>query len=172
MRRGTRANRSAVRTLQYWSLTPCSGLRCLHTALRPGTSCIQLTAGVLRSMLLTGVAATLKHFVGDGGTAFGTGREGLLDRGDTPINRLQRSIAPYITAINEHKAQAVMASYSSIDNIGCHENGYMLSNVLRGGCKREPVLNEWYRPTRTTCAHKRDGKNQVRCLASAIAARA
>jgi Glycosyl hydrolase family 3 N terminal domain len=78
-----------------------------------------------------GVMATAKHFAGDGSTTFGTGRkaDGLLDQGDAPLSALPAALQPYVTMINNAEAGAVMASYSSVDGIAMHENGWLLTNV-------------------------------------------
>jgi beta-glucosidase len=72
------------------------------------------------------VLATIKHFLGDGGT-------GGIDRGDTtgPIDDLIRvhgaGYAPSIAA----GAQTVMASFSSINGVKMHGNRDLLTGLLR-----------------------------------------
>ncbi len=82
------------------------------------------------------VVACAKHFVGDGGTAFGTGK-GLdgqgLDQGDTRCNEatLRRIHLPgYLTAVQAGVA-TIMPSYSSWNRLKCTANKYLLTEVLK-----------------------------------------
>ncbi|MCX7720026.1 MAG: glycoside hydrolase family 3 protein [Dictyoglomus thermophilum] len=79
------------------------------------------------------ILACPKHFVGDGGTKFGTGINGLLDQGDTRISEKElRNIhlKPYISAI-KNGAKSIMVSFSSWNGIKMHANKYLLTDVLK-----------------------------------------
>lgn len=82
-----------------------------------------------------GVVPTIKHYAADGGTAYGSGPlNGILDEGDVRISEEElRTIhlAPY-KALVQSGAKIVMASFSSCDGIGMHENKYLLTDVLKG----------------------------------------
>lgn len=75
-----------------------------------------------------------KHFVGDGGTTFGSAtKEGLLDQGDTRVDEAAlRSIhmAGYPAAIDAGVA-TIMPSYSSWNGVKCSGNKYLLTTVLK-----------------------------------------
>jgi len=74
------------------------------------------------------VAATAKHFFGDGGTAQG------VDQGDVngDLNALMAiHAAPYPAAINAGVA-SVMASFNSINGTKMHGNAPLLTGELRG----------------------------------------
>lgn len=82
------------------------------------------------------VLATPKHFVGDGGTAWGspvfTGYR--LDQGDTRLDEadLRRiHLAPYLPAI-ESGALSIMVSFSSWNGLKMHAHRYLLTDVLKG----------------------------------------
>ncbi|MFQ3547746.1 MAG: glycoside hydrolase family 3 N-terminal domain-containing protein [Termitinemataceae bacterium] len=45
----------------------------------------RLGAAMVRGFQKAGVAACSKHYLGDGGTTFGTGHDGLIDQGDTKV---------------------------------------------------------------------------------------
>jgi beta-glucosidase len=80
------------------------------------------------------VLATPKHYVGDGGTRIGTGREQLLDRGDTQLDEATlRSVhlPPYRAAIAAG-AESIMVSYSSWNGLKMHAHEYLLTEVLKG----------------------------------------
>jgi beta-glucosidase len=80
------------------------------------------------------VLATPKHFIGDGGTRYGTSPQsgGLLDRGITDIDEpTLRAIhlPPYIAAI-ENGARNIMISYSSWGGMRMHGQAYLIQDVL------------------------------------------
>ncbi|MGN6368890.1 MAG: glycoside hydrolase family 3 protein [Phycisphaerae bacterium] len=80
--------------------------------------------------------ACVKHFVGDGGTAYGTGdkkEHALLDRGDTEVDEatLRRTHLPgYISAIAAGAA-TIMPSYSSWNGVKCSADKYLLTDLLK-----------------------------------------
>jgi len=79
------------------------------------------------------VAACAKHFVGDGGTAFGTGIGHLLDQGDTRVDEatLRKIHLPgYISAI-EAGAVTIMPSYSSWNGVKCSGHRQLLTDILK-----------------------------------------
>ncbi len=81
------------------------------------------------------VAATAKHFAGDGGTVFGTGGEGrkLLDRGDTRLSEAQLR-ALHLPGYNEAVqagVYAVMASFNEWNGVRMHGQKYLLTDVLK-----------------------------------------
>jgi beta-glucosidase len=80
------------------------------------------------------IAACAKHYVGDGGTTFGsvTG-EGMLDQGDTRIDEKtlrEIHLAPYPAAIAAGVA-TIMPSYNSWNGVKCHGQKYLLTDVLK-----------------------------------------
>jgi beta-glucosidase len=82
------------------------------------------------------VLGTPKHFVGDGGTAFGTSplSNGLLDRGVTDVDEAtlrEIHLAPYLSAI-ANGARSIMVSYSSWGGSRMHGQEYLIQDVLRG----------------------------------------
>ena len=85
------------------------------------------------------VIATIKHFFGDGGT-------GGVDRGDTrgDLDALTKlHAAPYRPAIAAG-AQAVMASFSSINGEKMHGNHALLTDLLRGDMHFDGlVVGDW-----------------------------
>jgi beta-glucosidase len=88
----------------------------------------------------TTVLATPKHFVGDGGTQWGSsvgrmmGRTCLLDQGVTDIDEAAlRAIhlPPYAAAVDAG-AMSIMVSFSSWDGMKMHAQKYLLTDVLKG----------------------------------------
>ena len=74
------------------------------------------------------VAASAKHFLGDGGTHDG------VDQGDTRVSEAEliaRHAQGYVSAI-EAGALTVMASYSSWNGTKMHGNKALLTDVLKG----------------------------------------
>ncbi len=82
-----------------------------------------------------GVLACAKHYVGDGGTAFGSARNGKgLDQGDTRVDEttLRRvHLQGYYAAVRAGVG-SVMPSYSSWNGVKMSGNKYLLSDVLKG----------------------------------------
>ncbi|MFJ9825461.1 glycoside hydrolase family 3 protein [Streptomyces sp. NPDC101160] len=100
------------------------------------------------------VLATVKHFIGDGGTAYGSGRPPYtLDQGATLIDRNELEkvhLAPFRRAI-ALGAGSVMPSFSSLEVVGepggpvkMHAHRKMLSGVLKGELGfRGIVVSDW-----------------------------
>ena len=82
------------------------------------------------------IAATAKHFAGDGGTAWGTSTTSgyQIDQGVTPVDGATLDavhIAPYRAAIDAG-ARIVMASFSSTTAGKVHGDRHLLTDVLKG----------------------------------------
>lgn len=99
----------------------------------------------------TAVLGTPKHFVGDGGTAYGSSTtfimvQYLLDQGVTDVDEaLLRSVhlAPYFDALAAG-ARCVMASFSSWGGMKMHANRYLLTDVLKGEMGFEGfIVTDW-----------------------------
>jgi beta-glucosidase len=100
----------------------------------------------------TSVLATAKHFVGDGGTAFGTSTtdDYLLDQGVTTLTEEElRSIhlAPFKAAVDAGVG-SVMASFSSNDlgdgPLKSHADSYLINDVLKGELGFDGfVVSDW-----------------------------
>ncbi|MFS4095107.1 glycoside hydrolase family 3 protein [Streptomyces sp. AF1A] len=101
------------------------------------------------------VLATAKHFVGDGGTAYGSSTTGTYttDQGVTTVTRRQLEdihLAPYRTAVRRGIG-AVMPSYSSLDIVGdgkgavkMHARGDMINGVLKDRMGFDGfVISDW-----------------------------
>jgi beta-glucosidase len=79
-----------------------------------------------------GVLACAKHYVGDGGTAFGSTKTGL-DQGDTRVDEATlRSIhlQGYYAAI-EAGVGTIMPSYSSWNGVKCSASKRLLTDILK-----------------------------------------
>jgi beta-glucosidase len=100
----------------------------------------------------TSVLATAKHYVGDGGTAFGTSTtdDYLLDQGVTTLTEEElRSIhlAPFKAAVDAGVG-SVMASFSSNDlgdgPLKSHADSYLINDVLKGELGFDGfVVSDW-----------------------------
>ncbi|MER6083560.1 glycoside hydrolase family 3 N-terminal domain-containing protein [Streptomyces sp. NPDC001833] len=101
------------------------------------------------------VLATAKHFVGDGGTAYGSSTTGTytIDQGVTTVTRQQLEaihLAPYQTAV-DRGVGTVMPSYSSLDIVGdgqgpvkMHARADMINGVLKGRMGFQGfVISDW-----------------------------
>ncbi len=81
------------------------------------------------------VLATAKHYIGDGGTRFGTGGSGyLIDQGDAQLTETELRavhLQPYQSAISAGVG-SVMVSYSSWNGTKLHGDSYLINTVLKG----------------------------------------
>src|SRR5262249_10220230 len=80
------------------------------------------------------VLACAKHYIGDGGTTFGSSRGGRgIDQGDTRVDEqtLRRVHLPgYIAAIRAG-AGSIMPSYSSWNGVKCSASKRLLTEILK-----------------------------------------
>ncbi|WP_329270506.1 glycoside hydrolase family 3 protein [Streptomyces sp. NBC_01451] len=101
------------------------------------------------------VLATAKHFVGDGGTTYGSSTTGsyTIDQGVTEVTRQQLEtvhLAPYQDAV-DRGVGSVMPSYSSLDIAGdgqgpvkMHARADMINGVLKGRMGFDGfVISDW-----------------------------
>ncbi|MFF4350776.1 glycoside hydrolase family 3 N-terminal domain-containing protein [Streptomyces sp. NPDC001530] len=101
------------------------------------------------------VLATAKHFVGDGGTEYGSSTTGsyTIDQGVTKVTRQQLEavhLAPYQTAV-DRGVGSVMPSYSSLDLLGdgqgpvkMHARADMINGVLKDRMGFDGfVISDW-----------------------------
>jgi beta-glucosidase len=79
------------------------------------------------------VVACAKHFIADGGTSWGTAREGFLDQGDTRVDEatLRRIHLPAYKACVNAGVATIMPSYSSWNGLKCSASKYLLTDVLK-----------------------------------------
>jgi beta-glucosidase len=79
------------------------------------------------------VLACAKHYVGDGGTTWGTGLNGMLDQGDTRLDEatLRRiHLQGYLSAI-QAGVGTIMPSYSSWNGVKCSGSKRLLTEILK-----------------------------------------
>ncbi|MEN8651994.1 glycoside hydrolase family 3 N-terminal domain-containing protein [Streptomyces sp. 21So2-11] len=101
------------------------------------------------------VLTSAKHFVGDGGTEFGSSTTGsyTIDQGITKVTRAELEavhLAPFADAV-ERGAGTVMPSYSSLDILGdvqgpvkMHANAEMINGVLKDRMGFDGfVISDW-----------------------------
>ncbi|MET9541833.1 glycoside hydrolase family 3 N-terminal domain-containing protein [Streptomyces sp. NPDC006553] len=101
------------------------------------------------------VLTSAKHFVGDGGTAFGSSSTGsyTIDQGVTKVSRAELEavhLAPFAEAVKRGTG-TVMPSYSSLDILGdeqgpvkMHANAEMINGVLKDRMGFEGfVISDW-----------------------------
>lgn len=92
------------------------------------------------------VIACAKHFIGDGNTEFGTGMNGLVDRGNTILTseELKEKLLPKYKAAIDANVQTVMASYNSWNGIKCHGSKELLTDILKIELGFEGfVISDW-----------------------------
>ncbi len=82
------------------------------------------------------IIGTAKHFVGDGGTTWGTSTTGgyEIDQGDAQLDEATLRavhLPPYFAALDAG-ARSVMISFSSWNGTKMHEHHYLITDVLKG----------------------------------------
>lgn len=91
---------------------------------------------------------TPKHYVGDGGTEWGTSLQPNweIDQGDMRVDEAtlrQVHLPPYLANV-EAGAQSIMVSYSSWNGTKLHGHKYLLADVLKGELGFEGFLvSDW-----------------------------
>jgi beta-glucosidase len=94
------------------------------------------------------VLGTPKHFVGDGGTSWGTSttENYQIDQGVTEVDEetlREVHLAPYQTAI-ENGAMVIMTSFSSWQDTKMHAQKYLMTDVLKGELGFEGfIVSDW-----------------------------
>ena len=92
------------------------------------------------------VAACAKHFIGDGSTIWGTGRDDKIDRGNTFIDESILNnflLPPYEEAIKAD-VKTIMASYNSINGEKCHGSSFLFNDLLKGKLNFQGfVISDW-----------------------------
>ena len=92
------------------------------------------------------VLACAKHFIGDGGTSFGTGLNKLIDRGNLAVSEEElrkRHLPPFQKAIDEGVA-TFMAAYNTWNDLKCHANKFLLTDLLKDELGFEGfVVSDW-----------------------------
>ncbi|RME82168.1 MAG: hypothetical protein D6775_11580 [Caldilineae bacterium] len=93
------------------------------------------------------VVGTPKHFVGDGGTRWGTGGSGYkIDQGVTDVDEATLRavhLPPYQAAIAAG-ARTIMVSYSSWGGMKMHAQKYLITDVLKGELGFDGfVVSDW-----------------------------
>jgi beta-glucosidase len=82
------------------------------------------------------VLASVKHFIGDGGTTWGTNttNDWIIDQGVTEVDEATLRavhLPPYVAAV-EAGARNIMVSHSSWGGLRMHAHRYLLTEVLKG----------------------------------------
>jgi len=81
----------------------------------------------------TSILATAKHFIGDGGTIWGTGLNKKLDQGDTQVSDQEMReihLPGYLPAL-EAGVGSIMPSYSLINGTYMHMSNDLLNGLLK-----------------------------------------
>ncbi|MFA6857966.1 MAG: glycoside hydrolase family 3 protein, partial [Treponema sp.] len=82
-----------------------------------------------------GMCTTAKHYLGDGGTSYGSSKTGnyLIDQGDTQCDEafLRKTYLPPYKAAVDSGVRIVMASFSSWNGTKMHADSYLLTDVLK-----------------------------------------
>lgn len=136
-----------------WNFAPCVALamdprwgRTYESFSTVENIVTKLGSAYTRGSMSTGMVASAKHYLGDGGTLSGTGLDKKLDRGNTIISEeeLQTKLLPPYKAQVELGVQTIMPSYSSINGKKMHQHSKLINDVLKGDLDFEGfVISDW-----------------------------
>ncbi|MCX7820865.1 MAG: glycoside hydrolase family 3 C-terminal domain-containing protein [Brevinematales bacterium] len=138
----------------YWTFAPCVAVsrderwgRAYESFSEDPIIVSKLGAAQVKGFQKVGIIACAKHYLGDGGTVFGTGMKGLIDQGDTLVkdekDLRKLYLTPYIYAISNN-VKTIMASFSSVNGLKMHANKYLLTDVLKKELKFNGfVVSDW-----------------------------
>ncbi|MGL4337788.1 MAG: glycoside hydrolase family 3 protein [Turicibacter sp.] len=106
----------------------------------------ELASSYAKGLMNVGVLPTIKHYVGDGATIYGTGLDNKLDRGDVQMSLEElrdTHLVPYIKLIQDD-VPIIMASYSSFEGLLMHEHKYLLTDILKDELSFDGfVVSDW-----------------------------
>ncbi|RLD83653.1 MAG: beta-glucosidase [Bacteroidetes bacterium] len=92
------------------------------------------------------MVACAKHYLGDGGTAMGTGLDNKMDRGNTIISEeeLKTKLLPPYKAQVDQGVQTIMPSYSSINGTKMHQHDQLINGILKNEMNFNGfVISDW-----------------------------
>ena len=123
----------------------------------------------------TSVLATAKHFLGDGGTKWGTGLDKKMDQGDTQVSDQEMReihLPGYLPALESNVA-TVMPSYSQINGTYMHMHNDLLNGLLKKELDFKGfVISDWAalermvgRPADSLDGYK---KNIIECINAGV----
>ena len=81
----------------------------------------------------TSILACAKHFIGDGGTKWGTGLDEKIDQGDTQVTEQELReihLPGYLPAL-EAGVGTIMPSYNQVNGEHCHGSKHLLTDLLK-----------------------------------------
>ena len=92
------------------------------------------------------ILSCTKHFIGDGAPTWGTGLNGMIDRGDALISEAELRalhLPPYQAAIAAGTG-SIMASYNSWNGLKLHGHKYLMTDLLKGELGFEGfIVSDW-----------------------------
>uniref|UniRef100_UPI004057B67F glycoside hydrolase family 3 N-terminal domain-containing protein n=1 Tax=Acetatifactor sp. TaxID=1872090 RepID=UPI004057B67F len=78
------------------------------------------------------VVATAKHYIGEGYTVAGINQgDVVMDEAEFETLLRETLLVPYKEAVDAG-VRTVMVSFNSVNGLKCHENGYLVNDVLKG----------------------------------------
>ncbi|MCR5330755.1 MAG: glycoside hydrolase family 3 C-terminal domain-containing protein [Lachnospiraceae bacterium] len=78
------------------------------------------------------VLATAKHYIGEGYTENGTNQGDVVMDPDEWEELLRTELLKPYKALVDSGVMTLMPSYSSVNGLKCHENAYLLNDILKG----------------------------------------
>lgn len=150
---GKHTSMEVFATGMNWNFAPCVALardprwgRTYESFSTDHNIITKLGDAYTKGAMSVNMVATAKHFIGDGGTAWGTGLGNKIDRGNTIItNEELRStlLPPYIAQVKTG-VQTVMPSYSRINGLKMHAEDTLINGLLKGELGFDGfIISDW-----------------------------
>lgn len=137
----------------YWNFAPCTACaydprwgRTYESFSTDVEITTNLSHAFAKGLQENGVAGTAKHYIGDGGTLYGTGEKSAIDRGDTVMSEeeLREKFLPPYEVLVDAGILTVMPSYSMYNGVRMHEHAYLINDVLKGELEFKGfVISDW-----------------------------
>ena len=152
---GIAVGKELLATGVHWNFAPCLAVvqdirwgRTYESYSENPQLVSDLGTAFIQGIQSTGIAATAKHYLADGGTIFGTsGGSYKIDQGDAQLDEeTLRTIHlyPYLSAIAQGNVLSVMISFSSINGLKMHANDYWINDVLKDELNfKGLVVSDW-----------------------------
>lgn len=138
----------------HWNFGPCVAVskdprwgRTYESISSDSNIVTELQTAYAMALQENGIVACAKHYIGDGGTTYGTGDSGYqIDQGDVIMTEdaLREAFLPPYKSLVDAGVYTVMVSFSSFNGLKMHENRYLINDVLKDELGFDGfVISDW-----------------------------
>ena len=96
---------------------------------------------IIKGIQDAGVIATIKHFVGNDQETYRHASSSNIELG--PLMDIY--VEPFYRAIHDANVGSIMAGYNAVNNIYCHENKFLLTDILKKSFNFKGfIMSDWW----------------------------